>query len=118
MSKHPENFVQELFYYFRYEFGDELKSFSKWVRYYLVLWIAAGAAILGLFAYLDIGTNSTAVLGYAQSRSSYRDIAESYERFFEKDGLHLDLADVSHIGDSADQLQRDSAPLKLFKAFR
>ena len=111
MSKHPENFVQELFYYFRYEFGDELKSFSKWVRYYLVLWIAAGAAILGLFAYLDIGTNSTAVLGYAQSRSSYRDIAESYERFFEKDGLHLDLADVSHIGDSADQLQRDSAPL-------
>lgn len=111
MSKHPDNFVQELVYYFKYELKDELKSFSKWLRYYLILWIAVGAAVIGLFVYLDIGTNSTAVLGYAQARSSYRDIAESYRDFFEKNGLHLNLSEVSHIGDSADQLQKDSAPL-------
>ena len=111
MSKHPENFVQELVHYFRHELGDELKSFTKWVRYYLILWIAVAAAVVGLFTYLDIGTNSTAVLGYPQARSSYRNIAESYASFFEKNGLHLKFSEVSHIGESAEQLQEDSAPL-------
>jgi hypothetical protein len=111
MKKHPENFVQELVHYFRYELGDELKSFTKWVRYYLILWIAVAAAVVGLFTYLDIGTNSTAVLGYPQARSSYRNIAESYASFFEKNGLHLKFSEVSHIGESAEQLQEDSAPL-------
>lgn len=111
MSKHPENFIQELVFYFRYKLARELASFLKWVRYYLVLWIGAGIAIFGLFAYLDIGTNSTAVLGYAQARSSFRGIAESYASFFERNGLHLTLSAVSHIGESVDKLQADSAPL-------
>ena len=111
MSRRPENFIQELVHYFRHELAVELASFIKWVRYYLVLWIGLGLAVVGLFAYLDIGTNSTAVLGYAQSRSSFRSIAESYAGFFEKNGLHLTLSAVSHIGESADQLQADSAPL-------
>lgn len=111
MRKHPETLFQELVHYFRYDLKDELMSFGKWIRYYLSLWIIGAVVVAGLYAYFNTGTNKVAVLGYGQAGSSFRNVAEDYKTFFERNGLHLDLSEVSHIGESVDQLQKEAAPI-------
>lgn len=83
----------------------------RWLRYYVLLWIIIAAAIAIAVSYFSFGTNKKAILGYAQAGSSHRVLAESYRSFFEKNGLQLELSDVSHVGESVDQLQKESAPL-------
>ena len=111
MSRHPESFLQEIIFYFKYEAKDEFAALLRWLRYYILLWIIIAAVIAVSLSYLSLGTNKKAILGYAQAGSSYRVIAESYQQFFEKNGLQLDLSEVSHVGESADQLQQEHAPL-------
>lgn len=111
MNRHPENFLQEIIFYFKYEAKDELSALIHWFKYYIIVWILIAAAAVIAFSYFNFGPNKKAILGYAQVGSSYRILAEYYQKFFEDNGLQLELSDVSHIGESADQLQRDSAPL-------
>ena len=111
MGTHPQSFLQATIHYFRRDLGDELESFGRWARYYLPLFIAAAVVVAVLFAYLSVATSNKAVLGYGQLGSSYRSLAEDYKQFFEKNGLRLELSHVAHLGESVDQLQRDSAPL-------
>ena len=111
MNRHPESFLQEIIFYFRYEAKDELSALFHWLRYYILLWAIFAAAILLAVSYFNFGPNKQAILGYAQAGSSYRVLAEYYQKFFEENGLHLELSEVSHVGESADQLQLDTAPL-------
>jgi uncharacterized protein len=111
MNRHPESFLQEIIFYFRYEAKDEFAALFRWLRYYILLWIMIAVALALAISYLNFGPNKKAILGYAQVGSSYRVLAEHYQEFFQENGLQLQLSEVSHIGESADQLQRDSAPL-------
>ena len=104
MRMHPRSFLQALLHYLRYDLVDEVTSFRKWVMYYVAVWIFGALVVVGLGIYLTTATQKTAVLGNAQLGSSYRSLAEFYRTFFERNGLHLELTDVSHIGESADQL--------------
>ena len=111
MRMHPRSFLQALLHYLRYDLVDEVTSFRKWVMYYVAVWIFGALVVVGLGIYLTTATQKTAVLGNAQLGSSYRSLAEFYRTFFERNGLHLELTDVSHIGESADQLEREAAPI-------
>lgn len=111
MKKHPESFLQEIIFYFKYEAKDELGALLRMLRYYVLLWIAIAALAALAVSYLNFGTGKKAILGYAQAGSSYRLLAESYQQFFKEKGLQLELSEVSHVGESVDKLQREDAPL-------
>jgi TRAP-type uncharacterized transport system substrate-binding protein len=104
MTGKPRSFNEEVINYFKYDFRDNLRALRRWARYYWTPLCMAAVFLIGLSAYISYGTASKVVLGYAQAGTIYRDIAESYQKFFTANGLVLELSPVSHLKESVQQL--------------
>lgn len=111
MRKHPHNFIEEVIFYVKYDARDEFVAFLQWVRYYIPLWIGMAVVVAAGAAYFNYGSHNRAVLGLAQVGSSYRNVAEAYHAFFEKNGIQLDLSEVAHVNESASQLKEKGAAI-------